>query len=815
MFKKSYLMALSLCCVAGLTVVGCGNDSQSSKTVDCTMSVTGGNINCNAANVCTLTLDKDSSVSLQVAVSCGVAPSSNTTVTASAVSGLDVNGQGATSSVVTDEYGTAKISVKATGSDNARLTIAALPSVADEVKAVVDVTINSVPEDDPDEQTICEQVGCYDGMLTSDPAYNACVSLECVEAEKEIQFYDLGIKVSYAGEYAPTFADATLFAGKKCTDIVKDSAGALIPDQISNLTVNGGRVGASSNAAGINNLDISIAHVEESTDKTAIIVRGSENGKYVAYGCAELAEISDASHNVTVTLKDAKIEKIVDLCHDYDCTNNQVPGKTNYDVCIKEGCISPDPVDSTYSGSYNLQSQFDALGLLPRSTKEKPLFTEMLVGDWINWSLDLIKDPAEKVPAIITDQVLPLVLSADWLQKMITMVAGDAVAALLNPEMISTLLDQFGVQTIIESYISQFLGQFEWWSVTNNIVTIIDNIARNFTLAGYFKIMENPSEAGILPSNYHSYNALVYNGAKFADAEGNIKCFFGTKIGEDDDKNVLCSVPLGELDKEIGTINGAFTASLNDCSSDDYVSNVCATATIDAHSLSMAYGRILYSVIMKALPSLIGEDARAHVNSIGTLIEYYGGFGLVTLWNNEAEKFNTEHADEIAAGTVASRTKIASDVTMCSGIATAGSKFVGTLLEKTKFAGVLDTWVTPATLTPLCSMGINKIDELINNGLNKLNVGSEKVQFKSNGNCSLKYDGSDLVSFGPENYVWGQKTDTRCGWDLSLRRDVTVENVVDTGEVDEAGNPITKTETTTESKVYTVPGKFFATRIGK
>jgi len=494
--------------------------------------------------------------------------------------------------------------------------------------------------------------------------------------------------------------------------------------------------------------------------------------------------MSSSKKSVTVTLKDGKGGLIIDpvvTCESLKCPSEltSVEENTKYSKCVSQGCVDPFVPAGKYTGTYDLMSQFNALSLLPHANVadgKTPQFTEMLVGDWIEWSLDLLKDPATAIPAILVDQVLPLILNAEWLSSMLAKLGlPDYILAMITPEFVSNILTSMNLTQLVTDYINEFLNQYSWWSPASSGIKILDEVATNFTMAGYINVTEAPDETthatGL--TNYHSYDKLLYNVAGFE------KCYVGDEYGRDKADGLICGIPLGKIDKSIGTIRGTFSSQYDNCNGDS-----CTTVDINEHNVSFAYGKIVYSTIIYMLPMIVGENIK-DVKSLGGLIEYYAGYLLVKAWNSVVEKaneaaiaYNTENAEAIAAGELASKT-IRTDtidetkVTKCTAVGTAGANFINYLVsEKLGWSGaetILKTWVNASTLSPLCSLGVSKLDALIDEQIAKLEASSDAIAFETAESCNLKLNASkDIVSYGPESFTWGQKTDDRCKWNLKI-----------------------------------------------
>ena len=779
MKKRKFLFA-SLCCVAGLAMAACSNGAgkyeddepidDPKDEVSCdttyTMTLSGKKdaFNCDNPTLCSLELEADGTGTLAinlVAESAAATDKDGNVCPQGAVSGAEIS-VSSTSPVDLNSNGN---NIKVVTSELIGLATVLIDSA--EAEGVVVLTVNA-------------------GDDKKDKAGNNLVQNIMVTVPAKDKKMELGVTLAYAGDKDLNYADVFLFEGKKCADLLASPNESLTPNEILGLSKGANESKNNWDEEGINAMDPLVFSLDRNENTYAAVARAMHSGEaYSTYGCTDGLSADNA--NVKVVLQDAMSEEEIQehLCEANRCDLVKKNTDENYAVCLANNCIEPDfPENGVYTGTYQLQSQFNALSLLPTSGSSN--FSEMLAGDWIDWSLDLLAQPEKKVPDIVINQLLPLVLEADWLTAFLEKIGvGDSILALLSPEMIKVFLESFGVTKIIEDSLAQLLGQLEWWDTASSVVTIVDEIATNFTLAGSFMINEGLDDNDNLKNNIHSYDKMLYNTGKF-------DCYFGKLAGTDVDGNNICSVDLTTLDSSIGSVYGPFEAYVDDCNDD----NICGSITIRSHSLQLAYGKLIYGVIMQFLPQLLeslGAGSSTDIHSIGSLIEYYAGYGLVKAWNSSASSWNEEHAADIEAGTVTARALLdEATVTSCNAIATAGANFVSSWISTTSFGELASKFIQPALLTPLCTNGIAKLDALIDSKLGNITTGTDAITFKTSGPCALNFAAKDasgdrvLESFGMTDYVWGQKTDDRCKWQMSIQ--------------------------TKEGKSLNVDGKFFATR---
>ena len=757
--KQKKLVFASLFCIVGLTLASCANETGKSQyeeepneqkdcvsTYHLTLSGTEQNaFTCDADGNCDMTLNANASynvIAIALTVSSENPTDSNgnacpsggvagAEITLSSEKPIILNDDGNNTKVETSELGLATVTVAAGDAEN----VATLKITTDAAHGSLSNRV----------------------FVTIPPS-------SVIEPEK----MDLQVKIAYAGEQALSSSDVLLFEDKTCAEILNSPNDPLTRDEIFALQKD-----ATDSKADYQ--DVNGAVMTFRYDKNehiyAAVGRGLLASAYTAYGCTD--GLSASKNSVTVTLKDAMTpgEENEKICESKRCDLVTANTDENYAFCLANNCIDPIvTVNGVYTGTYFLQSQFSALSLLPHSNSND--FSQMLAGDWIQWSLDLLAHPESKVPDIVADQLIPLILNADWLKGLLEKFGvSESILAFLSPEMISSLLESFGIKKIIEDSLSQLLGQLGWWDTASSVITIVDEIATNLTLSGSFMINEEPNNDDELLNNIHSYSHLLYNTGKF-------DCYFGASVGTDVNGNNICSVSLSTLDSTMGSVYGAFKGELSGCDSN----GICSEVVIFDHSLKLAYGKLIYGVIMQFLPQLleqVGLGSSADIHSIGSLIEYYAGFGLVKAWNAHATKWNDEHAAEIAEGTSKALEILdESTVTSCNAVATSATNFVGSWLAGTGFGELVSKFLQPALITPLCKNGIAKLDDLIDSKLSNVTAGTDAIKFSTpNGKpCVLNFGAQDaatgnrvLESFGMTEYIWGQKTDNRCEWQMSIK----------------------------------------------
>ncbi len=456
----------------------------------------------------------------------------------------------------------------------------------------------------------------------------------------------------------------------------------------------------------------------------AAVARVLTNDAYGAYGCAD--SVSRDAKTFVVALQDAVIDEPI------------VPTDNDY----------------RYDGTYYLRSQFNALTLLPHAEKADGqtavLFKDMLAGDWIEFALSFLSNPEGEITDIFTEQLVPLLFQGDWLKDFLKNIGLDSMAGMLTPEFIKNLMDTFGINTVIENLLKELTGQLSWWDTATSSITIVKDLATNFTLEGKFvvntpNIDENGKIAGVL----HQYDSLLYNNGKFD------KCYVGVQTGETDaDGNNICRVAISTLDKDTSasSVRGAFTATFSGSQTEN--ANLKTQAAIANHALQLAYGKLIYAALMQAIPQFITPpDGSPAPSTLGGVLEYYIGYVLATLWNKDEA-----HADNQITST------------SCTAVGDYVLKIVDEKKESNSILKALSVYLGASVITQACSQGVSALDKLIDKQLDKLTVSNEKINFGSAG-CDIRYSTKDNVStlemFGKPQ-TWGSASDGRCKWKVSV-----------------------------------------------
>lgn len=569
---------------------------------------------------------------------------------------------------------------------------------------------------------------------------------EPTPTEKDVAYT---IKLAYVGDAEINSAEAFMVAGKTCAAYAPTGLTAEQVAAIAKTSLIDSKIDDPVNA------EYKITTKETEEVRYAVIARAKSGSAYIAYGCED--GVSQSNSTVTVDLDDVLLG----------------PGGDEPDVPV----IPDDPeLTYNYSGKYTLRSQYNALSLLPHADKPESgvvLFKDMEVGDWIEFSLDFLSVPEKEINSVLTDQLMPLLLNADWLKNLISKVV-PGLESILTPEMIQMLYQQFQIDKVITDLLKQLTGQVEWWGTATSIVKIINDLATNFTMEGSFYIATTELDANNKIAGIgHRYNSLIYNNGAFE------KCVIGSKTEEHDaDGNTLCRVSLAQLDADSSSINGAFTAQFSNPAQN--APEKMQSVDILTHSMQLNYGKLIYAALMEVVPQFIKPENGAPVpQTLAGILEYYVGYGLKELWNKD----NPE--DPITSSS-------------CTAVGDYVFKLANQKLPDS-LKSIL-TMFGASAITLACTTGVNSLDKLINEQIEKLSVSSDKVTFSSN-SCAIAFDDGvtmpsgnimyNLAVFGQEQ-AWGSSAkDNRCDWNIS----------------------ITTTNKDGEQKMNTIKGKYWAERI--
>lgn len=531
-----------------------------------------------------------------------------------------------------------------------------------------------------------------------------------------VNVYDILANASYMGERTLERGFATLIANKTCAELIANKP----EEEVTNLDVNRISMGGRTQMMTFTNRvgSSTFEGVVESSDKYAVFVSSND---YTIWGCDDNL---DASKKVaSVMMKDALIDGIVD------------PGETK----------------ANYYGKYTLTSSFNALSLLPHAAKTDPsetvLFANMLVGDWVDFALDFLANPTAGLSNVLLHQLLPLLLNSEWLQ---------AFAAKFNinldADTINALITTFQADKALENVLNGFVQNLgDWYSSTTSVVSIVRDFATQFTLNGAL-LVNSPEldETSSLPNVIHTYDSVLINVGQWANV---CQVIGGSPYGKTvDNSGNICKIGLTSLDSG-GVLQGKISKIVIDEEN--------GLASIQPHSVNIAYGKLILGVLLKVLPVFVTDMGMNPPQTLGGVLEYFIGKGAAAYWNNREAK---RCEDAIANGEESCTPDNVDPNGGCSTIGSVLAKAINISIGSTLVASV-------------CTTGVNALDGVINGQLDRLATSGDIIRFSSD-NCMLYYTNNkaQLASFGyvsDEAKWWGSSLDLRCDWNLKIGESAT------------------------------------------
>lgn len=549
------------------------------------------------------------------------------------------------------------------------------------------------------------------------------------------------VKMTYSGARSLSgVAIVGLYPAQTCNQLVKSGMSQTEVRNIVNAESGKQNVVTYENVEDLASKTVTFPVEEDSKTTYAVVARAQNGSSFAAYGCTDA--MSRDYPDIVVNLGDSFMEQT-----DVDDPDN--PDNPDPD--------NPDNPVVTYNGVYTLTSSFDALSLLPRAAVEEgktPQFSEMLLGDWIQFGLDFLSNPEEKLPDILIKQVLPLLTNAEWFHNLLLKIPnyGEMIAGLLDN--LDVFLEQFGVTKMLEDTLTKLTDQISWWDDATSGVTVVNQLATNFTLQGSFTNNQSKLNDNKLSGVNHSYDKLLYNAGSF-DCLTSISSDYGMDANG---KNKICAIDISTLGEK-GSIRGNFTAEFSE------ITGNVGTVDIEEHTLSLAYAKLIYAVLIKVMNQFVTTENDFEFTSIGDILAYYVGYGLVSLYNKDLAEDDT--------------TRI-SNVTGCDAVGYAAVGFINRLIENysalENYKNLISVFLQPTFISSACTTGISAINNLIDKQLDSngyLSVSSNNVIFSSE-DCEVGYvsNGNDksLAYFGTDDYTWGSSVDKRCNWEMRIDR---------------------------------------------
>ena len=616
---------------------------------------------------------------------------------------------------------------------------------------------------------------------------------------------DYKITLEYEGAFElDGYANVYPYAGKTCADL-GITTGMSAKEVMERIDADKSFIKVSPISVK-DDLVFTLTRKEDSVTQYAVVGNAQGNAgtsslqKVAAYGCVD--GMSRDNKEITIALDDVFVDPCETNPYAVGCPCDLDPescGSTP-NVCERspfaagcpcaldhelEGCPDycasfPDapecnekPPVVNYSGNYHLTSSFNAWSLLPKNCNAANgctnvftvPFTQMLAGDWIEFSLDLLSDPSKKVPEILTKQLLPLLLNAEWLQNLIGKIPnyGEVILALLGN--LDDFLETFGLNQIITNALDGLTSQLTWWDNATGAVTILRDLTERFTLSGNLVISASEASAdGRIAGINQRYSSVLYNNGGFKWKEQD--CFLGERVELLEDGKAICAIDLASLEQDAGIIRGSFTA--------EYSVPVGADGTVEIwkHNLQLAYAKLIYAAILQTLDKVIpGKPDSYHFKTLGDVAAFYAGMGLAALYNKD-----------LAEG----ETAIPEEATGCGAVGAALVGFINRFLAKNEklgsLAAIVQSFLQPQFVADLCLKGVGALDGFIDKQLSNnqyLNVQSDKVMFSTDPAtpCKVHYrvdskgNPINVSYYGTDDYKWNSSAqDNRCVWKIEIDR---------------------------------------------
>lgn len=525
--------------------------------------------------------------------------------------------------------------------------------------------------------------------------------------------YEIQVNASYAGSRDLNRGTATKIANVTCGQLLNNKA----EGEVTNLdALSISQMDESKGMTFVNNEGSTVfTDISDNSDKYAIFVTSSD---YMIWGCQDGLDKDNAVANIVM--------------HD----------------AVEDGIIDPviDP-NVTYDGLYNLATSFNALSLLPHAEKAAGQnyvrFSDMLVGDWIEFALNLLSDPAETISNLLLYQVLPLLLDSNWIKEFLAKIG-------LNIDIsnIEALVSAFQLDKALENVLQGFVDNLgDWYGETSGIVSIVNDFATHFTVSGSFLVnTEKLDTYSSLPNVSHRYDSILVNTGRFGEqiCTSDFASIYGHTS---DNQGTICKIGISRFVSN-GVLQGVIPKIV--------VDEPNQVANIQQHVLNIPYGKIILGLLMDLLPKLVDmkDESGNDPQTVGEIVEFFVGKGAAGYWNKKEEKkheTDPSYVPELVPET--------------GGCAT-----IGTVI--TKSIGGIAASLGNGMITSMCSMGIHALDAMIDSQLEKSASTGDLVHLSSH-SCKVYYTSpkTSLKSFGyvtNETTWWGESPDLRCEWDMTI-----------------------------------------------
>lgn len=452
-------------------------------------------------------------------------------------------------------------------------------------------------------------------------------------------------------------------------------------------------------------------------------------------------------------------------CHD-------IEGRVESEVTINLTAV---PVNVI--GEYEVISNFDLSSAFTQDKHQTlPAAEDMNAGDWIDWTVKLFENPVKALYDFIwvntISRLKDVSAGNDILTKLINLLTSEEV--------------QHMVWDIFNKELSPYLEQQSWYNIIMDIAPDIKDLTTNMQFKGTMHVEETQvGENGLrITKATQVYDELQYQWSY--NKETNIHCM----PGEAFTKPGTCRVRM-RLDSDkftTATITGNWTGDVVLTSSAD-------TLGVDDHPLTMKWATVLYNAVFgEILPKVLEYNINPSADGSANLI---GAFLDKVLFESIAKVYmdgRKEHNDK--NGCVCTVDK--DGVENCEGKECRNPlqspdpcpKFIEALIYYAYPDASSQVSLISTAASLACTQGLNKLDEVIVEQLNKVQGGEFQIGTDPENACFLFDDGTSSyqrigdpsLEIASKIYsvydIFSQKRDTnRCQWRFNLTENYPVNGL--------------------------------------
>lgn len=452
-------------------------------------------------------------------------------------------------------------------------------------------------------------------------------------------------------------------------------------------------------------------------------------------------------------------------CHD-------IEGRVESEVTINLTAV---PVNVI--GEYEVISNFDLSSAFTQDKHQTlPAAEDMNAGDWIDWTVKLFENPVKALYDFIWVNTISRL-------KAVT-TSNDILATLIN--LLTSNEVQLMVWDIFDDQLSPYLQEQDWYNIIMDVAPDIKDLTTNMQFKGTMHVEETKvGENGLkITKATQVYDELQYQWSY--KKETNVHCM----PGEAFTKPGTCRVRM-RLDSDkftTSTITGNWTG-------DVVLTSTADTLGVDDHLLTLKWATVLYTAVFgEILPKVLEYNIKPSTDGKANLI---GAFLDKVLFESIAKVYmdgRKEYND--ANGCVCTVDK--DGVEKCEGQKCRNPlqsvdpcpKFIEALIYYAypEASGQVSLIKTAAGIA--CTEGLNKLDEVIVEQLDKVQEGKFQIGTDPENACFLFDDGtssyqrigdpaSEIASGIYSVYdIFSQKRSTdRCQWRFKLTENYTANGL--------------------------------------